>query len=295
MIRSMTGFGAAATEVDGARYVVELRSLNSKYFKALIRLPEELQGLEAQLEPALAQRLGRGSVVMTVRFSGSSVGASARINAEALQGYLAQLRAVAPDELDPARIDLGAILSLPGVVIAGTGEELLQRAAPVLLRLVDEACDKVLAMRSREGRTTLDQLHEHCRQIADRLTKVAQRAPVVVEHYQKRLQERINALLAESGSAIGQEDLIREVAVYAERSDISEEVSRLQGHLQQFAEILNAEEGEPAGRTLDFLSQEMLREANTIASKCLDIDISREIVQIKGAIDRIKEQVQNVE
>ena len=150
-------------------------------------------------------------------------------------------------------------------------------------------------MRSREGRTTHDQLHEHCRQIADRLTKVAQRAPVVVEHYQQRLQERINALLAESGSAIGQEDLIREVAVYAERSDISEEVSRLQGHLQQFAEILNAEKGEPAGRTLDFLSQEMLREANTIASKCLDIDISREIVQIKGAIDRIKEQVQNVE
>ena len=101
--------------------------------------------------------------------------------------------------------------------------------------------------------------------------------------------------MAESGSAIGQEDLIREVAVYAERSDISEEVSRLQGHLQQFAEILNADQGGPAGRTLDFLSQEMLREANTIASKCLDIDISREIVQIKGAIDRIKEQVQNVE
>ena len=106
---------------------------------------------------------------------------------------------------------------------------------------------------------------------------------------------RSHGMLADTGTDVRDEDLIREVAIYAERSDIAEEVSRLQGHLEQFAEIIDADGGEPAGRTLGFLSQEMLREANTIGSKCLDVEISRRIVEIKSAIDRIKEQAQNVE
>ena len=139
------------------------------------------------------------------------------------------------------------------------------------------------------------ELHRHRRSIADRLETIVRRAPIVVEQYRNRLRERIDALLAEAGTGLREEDLIREVAVYAERSDITEEVTRLQGHLEQFGEIIDADDGEPRGRTLDFLSQEMLREANTIASKCLDVAISREIVEVKGDIDRIKEQVQNVE
>jgi uncharacterized protein (TIGR00255 family) len=295
MIRSMTGFGVASTEVDGARYVVEVRSLNSKYFKALVRLPEDLQGLEGELEPALARRLSRGSVVLTVRFSDVSADAAARINAKALRQYLDQLRAAAGGGKADLNVDMGALLALPGVVISDTGEALIERARPVLLGLVDEACARVLAMRSREGVTLHDELHRHRRQIADRLAVIGRRAPEVVEQYRLRLRERINALLAESSTAMRDEDLIREVAVYAERSDITEEVARLQGHLEQFAEIIDAADEEPAGRTLDFLSQEMLREANTIASKCLDVEISREIVEVKGGIDRIKEQVQNVE
>ena len=295
MIRSMTGFGVASTEAGGARFVVEVRSLNSKYFKALIRLPEELQGLEAELDPVLSRRLTRGSIVLTVRFSDTSANAAAEINTNALRRYLDELRSVAANLDGAAPIDLGALLTLPGVVITGTAQELLDRARPVLLQLVDEACDRVLAMRTREGSTLHEQLHKHREQIAARLTIVAERAPVVVDQYQDRLRERINALLAESSTALRDEDLIREVAVYAERSDIAEEVSRLGGHLEQFAEIIDGADDEPTGRTLDFLSQEMLREANTIASKSLDVEISRQIVEIKGAIDRIKEQVQNVE
>ena len=295
MIRSMTGFGVASTEVDGARYVAEVRALNSKYFKALVRLPEDLQGLEGEVEPILARRLNRGSVVLTVRFSDVSADAAAQVNAKALRQYLDQVRSVAGGDEAGLSIDLGALLALPGVVISDTGEALIERARPVLLRLVDEACARVLVMRSREGETLHDQLHKHRRQIADRLTVIARRAPEVVAQYRQRLRERIDALLAESSSALRDEDLIREVAVYAERSDITEEVSRLQGHLEQFAEIIDGDDGEPSGRTLDFLSQEMLREANTIASKCLDVEISREIVEVKGDIDRIKEQVQNVE
>ncbi|MHC4128363.1 MAG: YicC/YloC family endoribonuclease [Planctomycetota bacterium] len=291
----MTGFGVASAEVDGARYVVEVRSLNSKYFKALVRLPEDLQGLEGELEPVLARRLSRGSVVLTVRFSDVSADAAARINAKALRQYLEQLQSAAGSGQGDLNIDMGAVLSLPGVVISDTGEALIERARPVLLGLVDKACMRVLAMRNREGVTLHDELHKHRRQIADRLAVIGRRAPEVVVQYRLRLRERIDALLAESSSALRDEDLIREVAVYAERSDITEEVARLQGHLEQFAEIIDAADEEPSGRTLDFLSQEMLREANTIASKCLDVEISREIVEVKGGIDRIKEQVQNVE
>jgi len=292
MIRSMTGFGTASTEVNGARYVVELRSLNSKYFKALIRLPDELQGAEADVEPELSRRLARGSVVLTVRYSDTSAGAAAQINTKALASYVQQLQSISGDGHS---IDVSQLVSLPGVLVAGTGEETLQQARPVLQKLVVEACDGVLAMREREGLMLHDELHRHRRAIAGHLEVIARRAPIVVEQYRHRLRERINALLAESSAALREEDLIREVAVYAERSDITEEVTRLQGHLEQFAEIIDSDDGEPRGRTLDFLSQEMLREANTIASKCLDVEISREIVEVKGDIDRIKEQVQNVE
>ncbi len=294
MIRSMTGFGVASAEVDGARYVVEVRSLNNRYFKAAIRLPEEIMGLEAEFEPALGKRLSRGSVVMTVRFSDASANAAATINTRAIQRYVDQLRTVAGSDGAP-RLDLAALLALPGVVIASGGEQLLDQARRVLMRLVDEACDGVLVMRSREGAGIHRQLHELCRRIGRRLDVVAGRAPEVVQQYRRRLKERMDALTAEASYAVREEDMLREVAVYAERSDIAEEVQRLQGHLEQFAEIIDAENEEPAGRTLDFLSQEMLREANTIASKCLDTVISREIVEIKGDIDRIKEQAQNVE
>lgn len=292
MIRSMTGFGSASAEVDGAHCSVEVRSLNARYFKALFRLPEELSGLEAALEPALVRRLTRGSVVVTVHYSDTSADAAARINENALRLYVEQLRSFAGQD---GALDLGALLSLPGVVVTDTPDMLIERVRPVVARLLDEACGGVLAMRTREGETIHDHLHRVREHIAGRLAVVVERAPKVVEQYQQRLRDRINVLLAESAMAVRDEDLVREVAVYAERSDIAEEVTRLQGHLAQFAEIIDADDTEPSGRTLDFLAQEMLREANTIASKCLDVEISRQIVEIKGGIDRIKEQVQNVE
>lgn len=295
MIRSMTGFGSASTQVDGAHYVVEIRSFNSKFFKALIRLPEPLQGLEPELETTVARELTRGSVVVTVRFSDTSANAAAMINAAAVQRYLDQLFAVPGIDHGSARIDIGALFNLPGVVITETGVELLEQTRPILLPLAAEACGRVMEMRVREGETLHDDLHLHIREINENLDVVADRVSVVVDLYQDRLRQRMAALLAESGAAVRDEDLLREVAVFAERSDIAEEVSRLQGHMRQFGEIIDAGSGDPVGRTLDFLSQEMLREANTIASKCLDVEISRRIVQIKGAIDRIKEQAQNVE
>jgi uncharacterized protein (TIGR00255 family) len=295
MIRSMTGFGEAAARVDGAQYAVEIRSVNNKYFKAQVRLPDELQGLEAEIDAAVGKRLSRGSIIVTVRFADTSANAAAQINTNAIQRYLEQLLAIPGLNHESARVDIGALIALPGVVIHDTGEERLKSARAVLFGLVNDACDKLQAMRDREGKMLLKELHKHCRVIGDHLKIVKSRVPVTVQLYQERLRQRMQTLLAESGTAVQDEDLLREVAVYAERTDIAEEVARLEGHLEQFTEIIDSEDGEPSGRTLDFLAQELLREANTIASKCLDVDISRRIVEIKGAIDRIKEQAQNVE
>lgn len=295
MIRSMTGFGAASAKEDGVAYVVEIRSLNNRYLKVQVRLPEELQGLEAELDTAVSRRLSRGSIVVTVKYSDTSADAAAEINTQAVQRYLEQLLNVPGLDHTAARIDLGAFINLPGVVVNGTGEERVEQARTVLLNLVAKACDGLQTMRVREGRTLQEDLHRYCTEIKDHLDIVMERVPRTVEQYQDRLRQRMNALLAESGTAVRDEDLLREVAYYAERSDIAEELARLRGHLDQFQEIIDAENDEPSGRTLDFLSQEMLREANTIASKCLDVEVSRRIVEIKSGIDRIKEQVQNVE
>ena len=298
MIRSMTGFGDATTQVDGVHFAVEIRSVNNRYFKAQVRLPDELAGLEAELESAIAKRLSRGSIILTVRFADASASAASTINTNAVESYLRQLQSVLTSnglDHDALRIDVGALLALPGVVISDGGEQRLKQARGALLGLVDEACARLLGMREREGRILLDDLHKHARVIDGHLAVIKERMPITVEMYQERLRQRMAALLAESGASVRDEDLLREVAVFAERTDIAEEVARLEGHLQQYREIISATNDDPSGRTLDFLTQELLREANTIASKCLDVEISRRIVEVKGAIDRIKEQVQNVE
>lgn len=295
MIRSMTGYGDSATQLDGAHYAVELRSLNNKFLKIQVRLPDELQGLEAELEAAVSKHLNRGSIILTVRFADNSASAAAKINTGALQRYIEQMLSVPAIENGQAKFDVSSLLTMPGVLVEETGEQRLEQARKALRGLIDETCKKVIAMREREGQTVHEDLHRHANRIAEHLKVISERVPQVVEDYQERLRQRMQSLLAETAAEVRDEDLLREVAVYAERSDIAEEVSRLQGHLDQFAEIIDADGDEPAGRTLGFLSQEMLREANTIGSKCLDVEIARRIVEIKSAIDRIKEQAQNVE
>ena len=295
MIRSMTGFGGAQAQVSGIHYALEVRSLNSKYFRAQVRLPDELQGIEAELETALAKRLNRGTAVVTVRVSDSSAEAATPINANAAQRYLDQLLAMRGADHPAVRIDLATILALPGVMVSESPADRLDREKQVLLELLDEASTKLISMRVREGTTLQADLRRHCKTIADRLAVVGERLPQIIQLYQDKLRNRMVSLLEGTGATVRDEDLLREVAIFAERSDIAEEVDRLQGHLAQFGELLDKDDIEPRGRTLDFIAQEMLREANTIGSKCLDSAVARHIVDVKGAIDRIKEQVQNVE
>jgi len=297
LIRSMTGFGDAAREAEGTHYALELRSVNNKFFKAGMRLPEQIQGLEAELESHLRKQVHRGSFTLTVRMRASDAHAASRVNDEAVLAYLDHLETIhakVPDRT--AHIDLTELLSLPGVLTPAEDETtLLARARPVLMELLDEAVEKLNRMRQTEGQALAEDLKEQRQVIAERLRQVRERAPQVVTDYHQRLKQRVNELIDKAELRVSEQDLAREVAVFADRIDVSEELSRMSGHLEQFEQVVNQPEQTPAGRTLDFIAQEMLREANTIASKSNDARISRASVEMKSAVDRIKEQVQNVE
>jgi uncharacterized protein (TIGR00255 family) len=234
--------------------------------------------------------------MVLVRFVPGGAVAAAEVNPDAARTALTALLAALPHELrDRATVDLGALLAVPGVLRTDGVEKLVDFARPVVLRLLDEACSRVLEMRSREGESIARELARFGQSIRDALATVAERAPFATNAYQDRLRSRMNSLLSEVGAVAAETDLLREVAVFAERSDVAEEVTRLSGHLSQFEQVISPSHPEPAGRTLDFLSQEMLREANTIASKSQDVEIARKVVEMKTAIDRIKEQAANAE
>ena len=286
---------AGGGSAGGVEYFVECRSVNSKYFKASVRLPEELQPLEPEIDLAARHALERGTVTVRVTVSDRSTEAALEINHKALDRYAEQLGRSRSVSDGRVAVDAGALLGLPGVLQPPGGEdERLERARAAVLPLIERACAGVTAMRSREGELLDADLRAQLAQVGDLVERIAERAPVAVRSYEQRLRQRIDALIAEAGGEVGEADLVREIAVHAERTDIAEEIARLSGHVAHFRERLDASEGEPVGRTLDFLAQEMLREANTIASKSQDADISRHVVGVKGAIDRIKEQVQNV-
>lgn len=291
----MTGFGEASRHQGGAHYHLELRSLNNRYFKASIRLPDDLQGLEAELEAALRSRISRGALTLIAKVSDTSSDATYVVNEAALRGYLEKIEALPQPRNATLTIDAANLLALPGVLQPPDDEERLHKARAAFMSMLDAAVAQLVEMRESEGRKLDDELRLHQRVISEKLERVCARAPQVVQEYERRLKERTERLLQQAGFTAEPSDVIRDVAAFSEKADIAEEIQRLGGHIAQFSELLDAPADKPVGRTLDFLAQEMLREANTIGSKCADAEIARDVVEIKGAIDRIKEQVQNVE
>ena len=292
MIVSMTGFGDASADAGGTHYAVEVRSVNNRYFKPVLKVPDALGGLEPQIESLLRRRLGRGSVNFTLKLRLAAAAAALEVNVAAVDAYLDQLAKVRQPK--NATVDLAALLQLPGSLQdKGDETDAVARHGPAVMRLAGEAIDGLMAFRAREGRGLFEELMKHVGLIERSLAGIAERAPGVIEAYHKRLATRVNELIHNAELRVAEADLIREVAVFAERADIAEELQRLGHHLRVFRH--EAEHGEQPGRKLDFLTQEMLREANTIGSKANDGAIAACCVEIKGAIDRLKEQVQNVE
>jgi len=297
MIRSMTGYGEAHATHDGVHYHLELRSLNNKFFKCATRLPEELAALDAEIEARLRKSVHRGSFALIIHMRVIEAAAASHINDDILLAYLDHLETIRGRLGEQnVNIDLTQLLALPGVLQPAFADDaMLDRARPVLMGLVDQAAEKLCAMRVTEGEALVDDLTRQLDLIRHRLATIRERAPLVVEEYHHRLRARVDELIKKAQLTVEQPELIREVAIFADRADVSEEVTRITGHIEQFRQVLAADDNEPAGRTLDFIAQELLREANTIASKSNDSAISRAVVDIKSAVDRLKEQVQNVE
>ena len=296
MINSMTGYGESQDEIDGVAYTMVVKALNNRYFKSSIRLPEVAAFLGEDIDKLLRGNLSRGTVTCVLRLKNVSANVLFDIDETVLQTIMEKLSRVVSSAGIKCPIDIGGLLNLPGVVQpALPDEETAAGIRKVVLRITQEAIDQLKQMRAAEGAALAADLESHCDAIKQDLEQIRARSATVLQEYQRRLKKRVDELLADAKLKLDEETLAREVAVFAERSDISEEIARLESHLEQFAESCRTNAQTQAGRRLDFISQEMLREANTIASKASDSEITRCVVDIKCRVDRIKEQVQNVE
>jgi uncharacterized protein (TIGR00255 family) len=287
----MTGFGEARLQDDRWSVVVEVRTVNNRHLKLSAKISEPYGALEPDLERLVRDTIRRGSVQLSLRIDRPRRAEDYRLNLVALASYRDQLRDLLPAG---AAVDYTGLLALPGTV-----EERKPTSDdphddwPALAAVVNLALERLQAARAEEGRAMAGELRELGRAAGDQLTRIADRGPDVVASYQKRLTERVQAMVQNHGVAIEPRDLIREVAIFAERADISEEIVRLRAHLDQYVEVID--DPESSGRKLEFVVQEMGRETNTIGSKANDVEISRSVVEIKGLLERIRELIQNVE
>jgi uncharacterized protein (TIGR00255 family) len=292
----MTGYGEARYQSDALTLAIELRALNNRYLKVSLRASEPYNLLEAEFEKVIRRVVRRGTIQVNVRCERQYTPQDFRINTTALHSYIQQLRAM-DAELglrNHGEALMGQLLALPGVVPEpGAVSADVHEEWPVVERVLDEALDRLQAMRREEGQAMAEEFRRLHGAIAAELEAIRRHSGEVVTGYRDRLLERVRGLLAELDVEIDRSDLIKEVSIFAERSDIAEEVVRLASHLDQFTAIMN--EPESPGRKLEFLTQEMFREANTIGSKAGDVEISRHVVEIKGTLEKIRELVQNIE
>ena len=294
MINSMTGYGEAQGEAEGVSYAVEIKTVNNRYFKTIIKLPELASFLEEDIDKLLRKNILRGTTNYVLRLKDASASTLFDIDETALQAVVEKLSRAGLSSGINGAIDIGNLLNLPGIIqTALPDEKRAEQIRKLALQISQEALDKLKRMRATEGGYLEADIKKCCKTIEEDLEQIRSRSDIVIQEYAEKLKKRVNELLALAEIKIDEGILAREVAIFADRSDISEEIARLDSHLQQFDQCCQG--NEQAGRRLDFISQEMLREANTIASKASDTDTTRYVVNIKCQIDRIKEQVQNIE
>lgn len=294
MLLSMTGFGEARWQGEQVHVAVELRAVNNRFLKLNLRCGEAYSVLEGEIEKRLRQSLRRGTITLSLRVRRAAGAADYRLNTAALRAYLGQLREVERELGLPAG-PLAAALALPGVIDEGQDDETSVAADdwPLIAPVLDAAVEQLQRMRAEEGRSMERELLRQVDVLAGELAHVEARVPLVVASYRDRLEERVSQLLVERKLELDPALLVKEVALFAERSDVREEIVRLRSHLEQFRGICG--ERDCPGRKLDFLIQEMNREVNTIGAKGNDVAIARHVVAMKSVIEQMRELIQNVE
>ncbi len=290
----MTGFGAGAASADGTAAAAEVRSVNNRFLKLQTRLPDGFAAVESRIEAAVRGRLNRGAVTVSVRVETPGRAGRRALAADVLDGYRADAEAYALASGLAAPSNLSAYLRLPGVVreeAAAPGDPAAD--ADLLLRAIAEALDALDAFRTREGAAMAEELRSQLATLRTHLTAVEERAPALAEEFRTKLHARVSVVLTDVGATVSPADLTREVIVYADKADVTEEIVRLRTHLDAFDAALSDDDA--PGRTLDFLVQEINREINTVGSKANDADLAGAVVGMKGAVEKLREILQNLE
>jgi uncharacterized protein (TIGR00255 family) len=292
----MTGFGAASFRIEGGVFEVEIRSVNHRHLDARVRVPRPLYRLEPELRARICERFDRGKFDCTVSALDGEVGApSLEIDREAARGYVRAARELHEGEGVGGELDVASLLALPGVARLSEPQPSLDSLRPASLTALDQAMDALLRMRAAEGATLERDLSARLGRVLELADSLESRAGLVREAVRTRLEKRMRKLQAETGL---EDDarLQQELMIAADRLDVSEEIVRLRSHVEQFrATLASAGPGSPVGRRLEFLLQELSREANTIGSKGSDAPLAHAIVDLKTELERLREQVMNVE
>ena len=288
----MTGFGSAQVENGGFAVSAEVRCVNNRHLKVSIRCPDSWSSKEHEIEKLIRQSIGRGTVNISLRVQGIGPREDSLINRPLLTAYWHQVQAVCA-QLSAPLPSVGELLALPGVAIDEAGAGLDDEDWKLVEQAVTQALVKVQEFRAREGQAMRDEMRSLILDLRQCRQDVLERAPLVIAAYRDKIRERVTQLLSGTGSTVTDQDLVREVSLFADKCDITEELARLQSHLSQFEDSLNAHPS--AGRKLDFLCQELNREVNTIGSKSNDVTITHRGVDAKAVVEKLREIVQNVE
>lgn len=299
MIKSMTGFGSAV-ENDPAlgEISVEVRSLNNRFLDFSVRLPRELNALEPRIREDVKKRLRRGKVDMYIRYAPApEAQALYNINGAALRHYASQVSIALSDmhTIDTEQLDLGALLQLPGVVAPGPVAAEDGPLTQLVARAVDSALQALEQARAAEGRDLTAAILQHLEILMTLRAVVEQVKDELLADYRNRLKERIEVLGKTLEATLDPIRVETEIMFFADKSDITEELVRLDAHLKSFRTMVQRDTGEPVGKSMDFLVQELLRETNTIGNKARGVAVASNIVLMKSEIEKIREQVQNLE
>ncbi|MCL2566315.1 MAG: YicC family protein [Defluviitaleaceae bacterium] len=297
MVKSMTGYGRGEYSKYNRKFVVEIKSVNHRYNDISVKLPRILSGLEDAVRKTLQAHISRGKTDVFVNYEAlGDVDVNISFNAELADSYMAVLSAIKERYSLDDKISISSISRFPDVISTGKGvdgEEAMAELREVLFEAVNGALNSLISMRENEGTALKSDILDKLSIIAHMSGKIAKKAPEAVEAYKEKFRERISDNLKNIGVEIDEARLLMEIAIFSDRACVDEELTRLSSHLEQMRQIL--ETPESIGRKLDFLVQEMNREVNTIGSKAHDTEITQIVVDLKAEIEKIREQVQNIE
>jgi len=293
MPHSMTGYGKGEINLDGKEFVLEIKSVNSRYCDMYIKLPRNIMAFEEKIRAVVGKRVSRGKLDIMVNFADRSEGSKEVILDKPLAtAYVKALEEIRDTYSLRDDISASLIARFPDVLSVEKNEDDMDALWAMLAQALDQALKGLTEMRAREGKELKKDLLLRGKKVITLLGEIVGRAPIVTQEYKVKLEARICELV-ENRAIVDEGRLALEVAMFADKCAIDEEVVRLESHMLQMTEILDLKE--PVGRKLDFLVQEMNREANTIGSKSNDTVITRNMLEIKSEIEKIREQVQNIE